>query len=1208
MKKRRAVWVAVATLTLVVAFDPGSSSRAEILQPAHATAAVPASVPELSPIDPEAVPVVGTFYLLSDYLVTESPPAYPFCPPLVSGTAVYALDAEGVFLVDDTASAIGILQQSEGMNRGLNVAERSSGLRSALTAELDFPEESDPLGGGAAPSSTCSYSASDLWLEITAVTNQSASFRIHTPETDGVYDLFATTNLGGSESGLNAITWTPVLRSDPGQTDLMISNLTSSECFFILAKTNDTDGDGITDGFETLVSHTDPNNIDQNANGIPDGWEWAHFGSLQPGDADYDGDLVSNYSEYLRGSDPNTIRAFISLTNQYVNGPARLQLNVEAGVPASCAVLVDNTNLAAATWVPYWASNLTVNLGSVEGWHQVRVGLRGRTTASEQTWLRRRIKLDLTPPSLAVTNPTATTVSQPMIQLKGFSSEPLQSITCDLTNASGAITNHLVLVLDQFCDTNLWEVTTNYFQAFDLALANGVNCITLRACDLAGNTTVTNFSFTLDYSDDTMPPAIKLCWPREGMRISGSNITWRGFVDDPTATVAASVTGTNGVTNSITAIVERDGKFWAEELPLIDGTNTLTLTATDAAGNMSITNISIINLPGVLTIHPVAEGQLTNSTLDWVSGTITLNYFTVWVNGVRAASSGGTWSAANVPFEPGGTANIHATAIPNSDNGGAGTGGSGSGPAGDGSGGFSNPDSAGGIEADLNPDLTGSFVYLGTYVGQLTAKSSSADECGDGVVNWNETTDYRSPVDSDDCGGGSFQFDEKYEVCGSGTWSDAYRYHYAWPRNGGLVTLFIHSEYSKPWTNDAGSSTQEVTGKDALADILPLPLRYQDRGLIPSQWQENGGESGPGYSYSYNRSIISRVKLWTGGKNVAGRKSTFRLSANATGWRLVTVPDPNFPYNDWMGDNVVATLPLGMPGSDGKIYAQLPGGISVNVTPKVDGVDTYEYDVTAKKICVEVTDLVVSAGRLIAGSCPPIYVVRPCAGEVIVTAIPDRPVPEELIDWTFNGGEPVGLGKLQRKVDSSSLVGGSRTFYVVACSTTALLEVRTDPHPITPWMVFPHPDKIECLPGQTEPCRIHQEIDSCGNRLELWCDRREPSSPAAFHFKHNDKIVGTCKYTNAVNYWYYRLTGDGRFHSTWHLSREDTENNPHLMEGSPNKYDWVVWTYDCIDGGDEPEHNCRENETWDEEYGGTGWGDPNNDLNGATVGTTSACE
>ncbi|MCW5551575.1 MAG: hypothetical protein KIS67_05335 [Verrucomicrobiae bacterium] len=179
-----------------------------------------------------------------------------------------------------------------------------------------------------------------------------------------------------------------------------------------------------------------------------------------------------------------------------------------------------------------FTTNITAVIGTNEGWHEVWVGLRGRLATSQQTWTGTRIKLDRTPPLLVLTNLATGTVSQPMIQLQGYSAESLMAITYDITNAAGLITNDLVVVLDRYYDTNVCEFTTNVFQAFDIRLTNGLNIITLRATDLAGNVTTTNFSFTLDYSSDTNAPVVAIYWPEDGAHICGSNFTWRGWVDD----------------------------------------------------------------------------------------------------------------------------------------------------------------------------------------------------------------------------------------------------------------------------------------------------------------------------------------------------------------------------------------------------------------------------------------------------------------------------------------------------------------------------------------------------------------------------------------------------------------------------------------------------------------------------------------------------
>jgi hypothetical protein len=103
---------------------------------------------------------------------------------------------------------------------------------------------------------------------------------------------------------------------------------------------------------------------------------------------------------------------------------------------------MDNTNFAAATWTRYTSSNITAYLGTNEGWHTVWVGLCEMPGTMQPKWNYVTLDLDLTPPTLMITNPASgSTVSVPVIQLMGFCPEPLSSITYDLTNAAGLVTN-----------------------------------------------------------------------------------------------------------------------------------------------------------------------------------------------------------------------------------------------------------------------------------------------------------------------------------------------------------------------------------------------------------------------------------------------------------------------------------------------------------------------------------------------------------------------------------------------------------------------------------------------------------------------------------------------------------------------------------------------------------------------------------------------
>ena len=245
-------------------------------------------------------------------------------------------------------------------------------------------------------------------------------------------------------------------------------------------------------------------------------------------------------------------------------------------------------------------------------------------------------------------------------------------------NAVGALTGQPAVVLSRHYDTNLGQFTTNTFQAFDLDLTVGANQITLHASDMAGNVSTSNYTYTLDYSSKTNPPVVQLYWPTNGAVISGTNFTWRGSVDDPTVTLWAQIVDSSGNTNVAPGIVERNGNFWVENLPLAAGTSSLTLTATDATGtNASTTNITVVQSSVGLSITSIPD--ITCQKTITVSGTIGTSGYSVWVNGVLSSQSGTSWTANNVPVNGTGTAVIQALAISTSDNNGNGATGTGGG-------------------------------------------------------------------------------------------------------------------------------------------------------------------------------------------------------------------------------------------------------------------------------------------------------------------------------------------------------------------------------------------------------------------------------------------------------------------------------------------------------------------------------------------------
>jgi len=140
-----------------------------------------------------------------------------FCPPIALefNLPVYPVDDGATFIVDDRALDYAELAELEAMLKG---AEQQLGLTGALESGLPMPGDSEGQGsegdGGAEPTGW-GYQSNVLWLELVRVTNQIGAFIVHSPDTNGVYDLFATTNLSPDVPGFNLTNWFWVLRTLP---------------------------------------------------------------------------------------------------------------------------------------------------------------------------------------------------------------------------------------------------------------------------------------------------------------------------------------------------------------------------------------------------------------------------------------------------------------------------------------------------------------------------------------------------------------------------------------------------------------------------------------------------------------------------------------------------------------------------------------------------------------------------------------------------------------------------------------------------------------------------------------------------------------------------------------------------------------------------------------------------------------------------------
>ena len=301
-------------------------------------------------------------------------------------------------------------------------------------------------------------------------------------------------------------------------------------------------------------------------------------------------------------------------------------------------------------WTPF-QETVPIQLDTGEGdwtiWIGGRWGNFRRGSSSH-------VRVDHTPPVMVITNPITWLTSQPTIQLQGYANERVQELRYDLSNSLGKVENVDGLILDGL-----------RFQCDDIDLAPGTNTIVLRCEDLAGNKATNTLNFVFSLEGDKTPPVILVESPANGEGIEDNEVTIRGRSDDPTATISVIAINADA-TNSFHGLVERDGYFWVEHIPLT-GVTRFELTATDAAGNVSRTNFQVYRSADTITIDPV-NPQLLFQKYVTVAGTVSPANRNVWVNGAQAqVDNKGIWIAERVPIispNSGRTVIFEATTVP----------------------------------------------------------------------------------------------------------------------------------------------------------------------------------------------------------------------------------------------------------------------------------------------------------------------------------------------------------------------------------------------------------------------------------------------------------------------------------------------------------------------------------------------------------------
>ena len=177
-------------------------------------------------------------------------------------------------------------------------------------------------------------------------------------------------------------------------------------------------------------------------------------------------------------------------------------------------------------------------------------------------------------------------------------------------------------------------------------LAAGANAVTVVASDPAGNATTAAAAFTR-----YVLPSVTISAPADLSYLAATTVTVSGTVSDP----AASVT-VNGV-----AATMAGSSFTAAGVPLVEGGNTLTATATlaGAASSATVNVVRDLTPPHLSIDYPASGAILADATVtvsglvnDIVAGTVNAGQATVTVNGRPAVVANRSF-VVDVPLTPG---------------------------------------------------------------------------------------------------------------------------------------------------------------------------------------------------------------------------------------------------------------------------------------------------------------------------------------------------------------------------------------------------------------------------------------------------------------------------------------------------------------------------------------------------------------------------
>lgn len=344
-----------------------------------------------------------------------------------------------------------------------------------------------------------------------------------------------------------------------------------------------------------------------------------------------------------------------------IDDTSRGSLNTDSVLPT---ILISNQGTIGSTGLVNVAGTASDNIGVTSvAWTNSRGG-SGTATVSGNSWTAAiQLQSGINVITFTVTDAAGNTSSvqttidrtdtiPPVISVSGQGVPgPTGSVT---VNGSVSDNNSVSRVTwtNSLGGSGTATISGNSWTAA-ITLSIGSNVITFTATDAVGNRATTTTTINRAVAADAIPPTIAVT--SQGTISATGVITVYGTVSDNVAVSSLKWRNSSGTQGTGTIY----NGTWTANIPLKIGNNSLTFTATDSSGNVSVTSLTVNRPDNTLPVIAVTSRSTINSNnLVTVSGTATDNLgvssvtWSVNTGATGSATVSGTTSAtwtASIP-------------------------------------------------------------------------------------------------------------------------------------------------------------------------------------------------------------------------------------------------------------------------------------------------------------------------------------------------------------------------------------------------------------------------------------------------------------------------------------------------------------------------------------------------------------------------------